>query len=257
MKNVKITLWLLFALFLVACGGVGEETAVEPDSSEATTTEEMAEDSEEMVDESMDDEEMDEEMMEDEVMEDEAMSDHDEGMAELEETMEDTEAMDEEMDEELADDVSMSDLPLWMTATLTDVRTGETFTFADFAGKTVFVEPMATWCTNCRRQLGNVSSARVALGDTDDVVFVGLSVETSLTNENLASYTDETGFHWTFAVLTPEALVSLADTFGQTVTNPPSTPSFLIRPDGTTTDLETGFEDADQLLQRIEAASQG
>ena len=28
---------------------------------------------------------------------------------------------------------------------LVDVRSGETFTLAEFAGKTVFVEPMATW----------------------------------------------------------------------------------------------------------------
>ncbi|WP_420627923.1 TlpA family protein disulfide reductase [Candidatus Leptofilum sp.] len=249
MKSWKLYFSLLLALLLVACGGAAEETAVEPSTSETTTTEEMTDESEEMMDDSMDDEEM----MEDESMDDDmAMTDHDEGMAELEETMEETEAMDEEM----ADEAAMGDLPLWMTTVFTDVRTGETFTFADFAGKTVFVEPMATWCTNCRRQLGNVSVARATLGDTEDVIFISLSVETRLSNENLASYTDETGFHWTFAVLTPEALVSLADTFGQTVTNPPSTPSFLIRPDGTTTDLETGFEEPDQLLQRIEAASQ-
>ncbi|WP_420642845.1 SCO family protein [Candidatus Leptofilum sp.] len=250
MKNWKLYSLLFLALLLVACGGAAEETAVEPGTTDTSASEEMADDSEEMMDESMDDEEM----MEDESMDDDiAMTDHDEGMAELEETMDEAEAMDEEM----ADEAAMSDLPLWMTTTLTDVRTGDTFTFADFAGKTVFVEPMATWCTNCRRQLGNVSAARAALGDTEDVIFVSLSVETRLSNENLASYTDETDFHWAFAVLTPEALVSLADTFGQTVTNPPSTPSFIIRPDGTTTDLETGFEEPDQLLQRIEAASQG
>lgn len=258
MKNVKLTLLLLLALFLVACGGAAEETAVEPSTTDTAASEEMMDD--EMMDESMDDEEMMDESMDDDMMAEEAMdedmaeSEHEEGMAELEETMEDAEAMDDEM---MDDDMAMSDLPLWMTTELTDVRTGETFTFADFAGKTVFVEPMATWCTNCRRQLGNVAEARAQLADNEDVVFVGLSVETTLSNENLANYTNETGFNWTFAVVTPEMLISLADTFGQTVTNPPSTPSFLIRPDGSTTDLETGFEDAEQLLQRIEAAAQG
>ena len=33
-----------------------------------------------------------------------------------------------------------------------DARTGQTFTLADLQGKTVYVEPMATWCTNCRQQ---------------------------------------------------------------------------------------------------------
>ena len=28
---------------------------------------------------------------------------------------------------------------------IVDVRTGETFTLAEYAGKTIFVEPMATW----------------------------------------------------------------------------------------------------------------
>ena len=35
--------------------------------------------------------------------------------------------------------------PDWLTMPLTNARSGETFTLADFAGKTVFVHPMATW----------------------------------------------------------------------------------------------------------------
>lgn len=261
MKNVKLTLLLLLALLLVACGGT--ETPAEPSTSDTATSEEMMDESmdDEMMEESMDDEEMmdeamdDEEMMEEESMDEEmADSEHEEGMAEMEETMEEAEAMSDDM---MDDDMAMSDLPLWMTTELTDVRTGETFTFADFAGKTVFVEPMATWCTNCRRQLGNVAEARAQLADNPDVVFVGLSVETTIGNGDLANYTNETGFDWTFAVATPEMLISLAETFGQTVTNPPSTPHFIIRPDGTTTDLTTGYEGPEELLQSIEAASQG
>jgi membrane protein implicated in regulation of membrane protease activity len=33
----------------------------------------------------------------------------------------------------------------WTRLPLTDARTGQTFTLADFAGKTVFVHPMARW----------------------------------------------------------------------------------------------------------------
>ena len=275
MKNLKLTLLLILALLLVACGGT--ETAVEPSTSDATSSEEMMDESmddemmdesmddeemmdesmdDEMMDESMDDEEMMDESMDDEMMSDEsmdedmAMSDHEEGMAELEETMEDADAMSEDMSDDM-----MSDLPLWMTSELTNVRTGETFTLADFAGKTVFVEPMATWCTNCRQQLGNVAEARAQLADNEDVVFVSLSVETTISNDDLANYTNDTGFDWTFAVVTPEVLVSLADTFGQSVTNPPSTPHFIIRADGSTTDLTTGFEGPTELLQSIQDAS--
>lgn len=249
MKQIKLTLLLMLALLLVACGGT--ETAVEPSTSETSASDEMMDETmsdEEMMDESMDDEEMMDESMEDDM----AMTEHEEGMAELEETMAETDDMTEEMEEEMA----MSDAPAWMSIALTDVRTGETFTLADFAGKTVFVEPMATWCTNCRRQLGNVAAAKAQLGDSEDVVFVSLSVETNIGNGDLADYTEETGFDWVFAVATPEMLISLADTFGQTVTNPPSTPHFIIRPDGTTTDLTTGYEGPEELLQNIEAASQ-
>lgn len=35
--------------------------------------------------------------------------------------------------------------PAWQTALLRDARTGETFTLADFAGRTVYVHPMAKW----------------------------------------------------------------------------------------------------------------
>ena len=242
MKNMKIYMMVLIALLLLAaCGGNGE-TAVEPSTSQTTTDDEMMDDA--MDDEMMEDESMDEEM---------AMTEHEEGMEEMEETMEEMEEMAEEMDEEMA----MTDAPAWQTIALTDVRSGETFTLADFAGKTVFVEPMATWCTNCRRQLGNVAQAKAQLGDTEEIVFVSLSVETNIGDGDLANYTQETGFDWAFAVATPEMLVSLVDTFGQTITNPPSTPHFIIRPDGSTTELTTGFEGPEEILQNLEAESQG
>lgn len=142
-------------------------------------------------------------------------------------------------------------LPAWQTVALTDARTGETFSLADFAGKTVYVEPMATWCSNCKQQLNNVKQAKAALGD--DVVFVGLSVETNIAAADLASYADANGFDWRFAVLTPESLGQLVDAFGRTIANPPSTPHFVIAPDGTVTGLNTGFVSADDLVTKLGA----
>ncbi|MDX2160421.1 MAG: TlpA disulfide reductase family protein [bacterium] len=136
---------------------------------------------------------------------------------------------------------------------LTNARTGETFTFADFAGQTVFVEPMATWCTNCRQQLGHVRSAREQLGDS--VVFIALSVETNIASADLASYADDQGFDWQFAVLTPELLGELVNTFGRTISNPPSTPHFILRPDGTTTTLFTGIKSPDEIIAQVQAAN--
>jgi hypothetical protein len=113
---------------------------------------------------------------------------------------------------------------------------------------------MATWCTNCRNQMGVIRDQVRAQVDPEQVVFVGLSVETNLASETLAIYTDTHGFDWTFAVMTPELLQELAGTFGRTVTNPPAVPHFLIGPDGTTSDLSTGHHSADQLLARLTAA---
>ncbi len=40
---------------------------------------------------------------------------------------------------------SDTDAPSLLNIPFDDVRTGETFTIADYAGQTVFIEPMATW----------------------------------------------------------------------------------------------------------------
>jgi cytochrome oxidase Cu insertion factor (SCO1/SenC/PrrC family) len=160
----------------------------------------------------------------------------------------------EEMAGDMAGDEAVgADRPAWQQLTLTNARTGETFTLADFGGQTVFVEPMATWCSNCRRQLTNVRDAQQQLAD-DDVVFVALSVETNIDDATLASYADGAGFDWLFAVVTPEMLEQLAGEFGRVIANPPATPHFIIRPDGTYTELVTGIEPTDQIISQITAA---
>ncbi len=137
---------------------------------------------------------------------------------------------------------------------LTDARTGEPFTLADYAGKTLFVEPMATWCTNCRHQIPNVESARTQL-DSNQYVFVGLSVAENVDNATLASYVDGQGWNFVFAVA-PEALVQgLVDTFGRTAVTPPSTPHFIIQPNGTLSEMYTGSHSADELITELKAAS--
>ena len=150
---------------------------------------------------------------------------------------------------------AMVERPAWQMISLTDARTGAAFTLADFAGKTVFVEPFATWCGNCRQQLTNVQEARAALGD--DVVIVALSVEPNIGDDVLASYADGAGFDMVFAAMPQEMLQALAAQYGQTIANPPATPHFIIRPDGSTTDLVTGIEAPAAIIGQIEAARGG
>jgi hypothetical protein len=44
---------------------------------------------------------------------------------------------------------------------------------------------------------------------------------------------------------------ALAETFGQTIANPPATPHFLVLPDGSHGDLVTGFESGDEILATL------
>lgn len=140
---------------------------------------------------------------------------------------------------------------LGITATAPD---GSTFTPADFAGQPVVVETFATWCSNCRSQLGATQEAAAQLGD--DAVVLALSVETSLDPAQLTAYAEDNGFtDVRFGVLDAQALATLNDRFGQSVLNPPSTPKFLISPDGTVGDMTTGPESADELLAAVADAA--
>lgn len=254
MKKFNIFILALISLFLLAACSSPQSPAAENSTSEMSET--MTEDT--TTDEAMANDTMaDETMSEDDkaMADEEMMAESDDGMDG--ESDDDTAEDDEMMSDETMDDMdSMDDMagaPAWQTIELTDARTGEAFTLASFSGKTVFVEPMATWCTNCRQQLGNVREARSQFGD--DVVFIGLSLETNLASADLAQYQSDQGFDWTFAVMTPEMLQSLTDTFGRSITSAPSTPHFVIRPDGSYTDLVTGIDSPDQIVQQIQAAS--
>lgn len=243
MKKVT-TLWISLALLLLlaACSLSG---AAEPEAADT-----MADKTEAVM------EEKEEEMAEAPMEEATAVAPADAAMAEnapTEEAMMEEKEGEAEMVEEVNDDLAMMEKPVWQTIALTDARTGESFTLADFAGKTVFVEPMATWCGNCRQQLGNVAEARSQLAD-ENTVFIGLSVETNISDQELADYSEQTGFDWTFAVATPELLQALAATFGQSITNPPSTPHFIVRPDGSYTDLVTGIESPEELMSQLQGA---
>ncbi len=137
--------------------------------------------------------------------------------------------------------------PAWQTIALTNARTGERFTLADFAGKTVYVEPMATWCTNCRAQMHRVVPVYEELRADSRFAFVSLSVGESIADSDLASYADREGFGWIFAIATPEMLAELTNAFGRSALTPPSTPHFLIYPDGSDSGLKTGPESTEDL----------
>ena len=278
LQTVSLVAIALLLLALAACSGnsAGESAASTGNNMTAENTnntmsnESMDDDmsgDDDTNDMSGDDDMMDEDMSGDDAME-EDMSDDDHMDDTMDEDMsddsmsDDAEAMDEDMsgDDDMEapmdgdtsggmDGETMADLPAWQELSLVNARTGETFTLADFRGQRVFVEPMATWCTNCRQQLQNVQAAQATA--PDDAVFIALSVETNLSAEQLAAYADTAGFDWHFAVMTPEMLQALVGEFGRSIANPPSTPHFVIASDGTWTDLVTGIDEPETLIAQI------
>lgn len=144
--------------------------------------------------------------------------------------------------------------PTWQTVALTNAETGSSFTLADYAGKTVFVELIATWCTNCRAQQGQVRAAREQLGE-ENYTYISLSVEPNDTTAGLAEYAVRENFPWVFAVAPTEMVQALVEQFGRTVTSPPSTPHFVISPSGAVSQLMTGMHSSEQLVSELSAAA--
>lgn len=153
----------------------------------------------------------------------------------------------------LAQTESQTEAP-WQQLELRNAATGESFSVADFAGKTVFVKPFATWCGNCRRQLNHVRRAVNSLDNADDVVVIALSVAENASDEVLTEYAEQHDFNdFIFASTTPEMLSSLVAAFGRGVTNPPATPHFIIDAEGNSGTLETGLENAEEILEQLHA----
>jgi len=141
----------------------------------------------------------------------------------------------------------------WATETLTDVRTGETFTLADLAGSVVLLEGMATWCPPCVDQQQQAQLALTRL-DPAKVRYISLDVDPREDATTLATYADRHGFAWTFAVGEPALLRELSDAYGDPVLTPPVTPIVVIAPDGSGTLADLGIKDANQLLELAHTA---
>jgi thiol-disulfide isomerase/thioredoxin len=136
----------------------------------------------------------------------------------------------------------------WATATLTNVRTGTTFRIADLVaeGRVVFVETMAIWCSNCRRQQEEAVAALEQL-DPEKVTWVGIDVEASESADALAAYSEDNGFDFTYAIADTALARALVADFGDQILNPPSVNVVVIGPDGGVTPGR-GHKTADEIV---------
>jgi hypothetical protein len=135
---------------------------------------------------------------------------------------------------------------IWRTTPLRDARTGTELSVDGLRGKLVAIEPMAIWCSNCRIQQHEAAAA-IDATQSDDLVYLSLDVDPNEQPDALADYTRREGFDWPFAVASREVARSLAESFGDQVLSPPSTPLILVGPDGGIIDVHFGIRGADEL----------
>ena len=133
---------------------------------------------------------------------------------------------------------------------LTDVRSGETFTLAELsADRPVILETMAIWCTTCLSQQREVVQAH----ELAEFHSVGIDVDPNEEPADLADYADRQGFDWRFVKADAELVKLLTDRYGFGVTNPPSTPTFVVA-DGQVRALEFGrVRSAEELVAELGA----
>jgi thiol-disulfide isomerase/thioredoxin len=131
---------------------------------------------------------------------------------------------------------------------LTDVRSGETFTLGELAAdRPVLVETMAIWCVTCLRQQREVVQAHAVAAFHS----VGINVDPNENADDLAEYADREGFDWRFVMADAELVGLLTELYGFGVTNPPSTPTFIVS-DGSIRALEFGrVRSAEELVAEI------
>jgi thiol-disulfide isomerase/thioredoxin len=134
---------------------------------------------------------------------------------------------------------------------LVDVRSGETFTLAELSEeKPVLLETMAIWCTTCRSQQREVVRAH----DLADFHSVGIDVDPNERAPDLAAYAEREGFDWRFVLADRELVALLTERFGFEVTNPPSTPTFVVA-DGSIRALQFGrLRSAEELVDELAAS---
>ena len=119
-------------------------------------------------------------------------------------------------------------LPDWFNFKMTDVRSGQTFSMNDFAGKVVLLETMAEWCINCVQQQNEVKKLEGLTGNSKDLVLVSLDTDLHEDAASLKKYADTYGFDWYFAISPLDVDRALSNLYDSEYMNPPLAPMLFI-----------------------------
>ena len=179
---------------------------------------------------------------------DDAMMDDKEVMTAEEDDMAQSED-DAMMEDDVADEIMA---PAWFTASLPNVRTGETFTVADYKGKVVLVETLAMWCSNCLKQQQQVQALHDLVGERDDFISLGVDIDPNENVDVLAGYIDKNGFDWLYTVAPAKVAREIGQLYGDQFLNPPSTPMLIIDRHGEVHPLSFGIKSAESLLEALQ-----
>jgi len=142
--------------------------------------------------------------------------------------------------------------PDWFNMKMTDVRTGQTFTINDFAGKVVLIETMAQWCPTCESQENEVIKLHELLGSSEDLISVSLDVDLHEDEASLKEYAATRGYDWYFAVAPLEVARALGNLYSAQYLNPPVAPMLLIDRNGDVYGLPYGLKSAEALQKTVE-----
>lgn len=118
----------------------------------------------------------------------------------------------------------------WIDAPLTDVRTGESFTIADYTDRPLLLESFAAWCPACTDQQREKQALIAAYPDAANAI--SLNTDPNEDEDRVIEYQERHGFDWPFAVAQPSLTSTLVDEFTEDVVNAPAAPVVLVCPDG-------------------------
>lgn len=161
------------------------------------------------------------------------------------------EAMMESPTQPAAED-GMMEQPAWFSASLTDARSGQTFTINDFKGKVILVETLAQWCSNCLKQQKQVLELHNLIGENPDFISIGLDIDPNEDASSLMGYVERNNFDWLYAVSPAEVTREISNLYGDQFINPPSTPMLIIDRQGQVHVLPFGIKSAQQLLEALQ-----
>ena len=138
----------------------------------------------------------------------------------------------------------------WLQMRLS-TASGGTITFADFAGRPLVIEMMATWCAACADQQDTLRQARGQL--PPDAAVISLSVDPRDDAAALGKYAADRGYDWVFGSGSIELLRSLGAQLGDAALDPAVTPIVVIDRAGKVVLAPTGHKDVATLVALVGA----